>query len=421
MGTDKRQLIGFVIAIVIGLTLTGGLWSEISPAADLKLSLVGIDTDLGPIDSSRVGGLAETTSWTGTQIWIDPDVKGDTTFTLQTGGLARLVFSETSVDIPNAKSGKPDIIATITEPVPIIHPDSVILSLKTDKTEFDYQGQHYELLKTTFEVMLKTMGDSYADSLYAEIAQRTQERALLSEIIITPPVGDVWKGNVYLQYTIQNHPGAFIYEVYINKKPKVGRITVDELDTTLSLQASAIPAVALASYEQYSAVAFFDSFNGRELQDVGTVLTNTGVMALGGTLGVGADPIIEEHTVLADEFKGWNMYDVAIQYQIAVIIALPVVVENGESTGELINPDTGLPTGDTIEDILGSQREGEQGDASYYRTEVEDTEAFLTKVLDDLNLGDMNTTLQLFLTAVIVVGVIIGLFYIITLFMPRRR
>lgn len=414
---EKRHILAFGIAFIIAVTAFTAMWSPISPASDLKLSLVGIDTDVGTIDSGRHEELAETRSWTGTQIWIDPDRKGDTTFILTTR------HTTTTRDvISNSKCGKPDIIATITEPVPVIHPGIPMPSLKSDKTEFDYQGQHYELLKTTFEVMLKTMGDSYADTIYAEIAHK--EQIVLTGISTTPPVGDVWEGNVYLQYTVQNHPGAFIYEVYINKKPKVGRITADELDTSLDLKASAIPAVAEASYEQYSAVAFYESFEGNEMHDLEGALTNTGVMALGGMLGVGADPIMEEHTwPLPDTFKGWNLYDTAIQYQIAVVIALPVAVdEEGNSTGDIVDPDTGLPTGDSTDDIMGSQREGEQGDPSYYRTDVEDTEGFLDKLLDDrFDLGEVNKTLQLALLAIIVIGVSILGFYVFMWIFPRKR
>lgn len=404
---EQRKIFAGVIAFLLGASLFTLMRAEISPVSDLHVRLVGIDTDLG-VTSSRAeaGGLAERNSWTQTQIWVDPDLDGEEMFTIQIGA------DDFSGGIDRAVCGQPDIIATLTEPVPIVH-----TNVKTIK----HQGQTYELHKTTWEIMLKTLADvDSANVGVGEINYKVIGQIGLTGLQITPPFGDDWEGNVYVEYEVTNIPGAFIYEVYINKDPRVGVISGDGIDQNLVLYAGDVPAEAAASYETMDAISFYDSIDGQQISDFKNAMTNRGVMLLGGKLSVGADAIMEEHTwPLHDEFKGWNLYNTAIQYQIATVIAIPVE----EGTNNIVDPDTGEPTGETTDDIEGSQREEEQGDPQYYRTNVKDTKSFFDKLLGAVAspFGGITDTLKLIIFAIFTIFLIIVFAYILIWIMPRRR
>lgn len=399
MKFDSRTIIAFGIAFVIGASLFTNLmdWRVIDPSSDLSTTLIGIDTDYGITQQKDVDHLAEH-RWKsiGTRIWVDPDLKGETTFKIE--GRAVLYELKGEEIIDNAEVGQPDIIATITEPIPVV--------TSNFKEEITYQGQRYSLHKTTFEVNLKTAADSHGQTMFAEIGHVIDLSVLagLGEVEVRPEIGDSWKGDVYLLYELRNHPDGFIYEVYINKDPLVGFIN----EPAMPLEAKAVPGIARAASEKMAAIAFYDAIDGQRIVDFERVQAQHGVMAFGGELGVGADPIIERHTwPLPDKFKGWNLYDTNIQYQIAVIIALPE-----------IDPETGKTP-----ELEGSTREEDLGWPQYYRTDVKDTEGFDDKLFNALGdtFGDFTETILLIIKAAIAIIAIIVILRILLWLFPRRQ
>lgn len=376
------------------------LGSSLSPTADLFLSIEGIDTDLGITTREQRAGLAEA-SWgpNPTKIRVDPDLAGDEIFTTTLG------TTTLQEPLSRAVCKKPDIIVTFTLPKPVIKGDPI--------SHTTPNGEQFQLYKTVFEVVLKTDADLYSrNSAIGEISWTLQGQIGLMGVDVSPPFGDVWEGDVYLEYDLRNHPQGFIYETYVNTDPRVGTINEDGIYTNIDLEAPAIPPIAHAHQESQSALSFYKSIGGPEITDFEEERTARGIIPIGGKLGVGADPIIEEHTwPMHDRFKGWNLYNTAIKYQIVVVVAIPyedTVDENGNKL-------------DPNEILNGSTHEDELGDTRYFNPDVADKKSGFGDLFDGFNLADLNTTFQLFFIALIVIAVIGAAFYVLTIILGARK
>lgn len=399
---EKRHIVAFGVAFIIGASVFSYMGSVLSPTADLFLTIEGIDTDLGVTTIADKNKLAEASWWNNpSKIRVDPDRKGDEIFTTRLG--------DTTITDPLSRDVclQPDIIVTITEPQPVIKGDP--------KDHTTPKGERFKLYKTIFEVVLKTDADLYAgNAVIGEIAYQVEGQIGFIGVQVSPPFGAVWEGDAYVEYELRNHPEGFIYEAYINKDPRVGAINEDGIYTNLNLEAPAIKPIADAHQESQSALSFYDKLEGNEVTDFMNVRTPRGIIPLGGKLGVGADPIMEKHTwPKHDQFKGWNIYNVAIKYQVAVWVALPIE-ETIDADGNELDP----------EEVLdGSKHEEEMGDPPYFQPNVADKESgldeFFRKAED--NLAEINKTIQLAILAVIVIGVSIIGFYVFMWVFPRKR
>ena len=399
---ERRKLLAFVLAFIIGAQVFGFLGSVLSPTADLFLSIEGIDTDLGITTREQKDQLAEA-SWgpNPTYIRVDPDPIGEEIFTTQLG------FDTRQDPLSRAVCRQPDIIVTFTLPKPVVKGDPIPHTTPT--------GEQYQLYKTVFEVVLKTDADLYSqNSAIGEIAYLVEGQIAGMGVSVTPPFGAVWEGEAYVEYELKNHPNGFIYEAYINKDPRVGAINKDGIYTNMDLEAPAISPIAHAHQESQSALSFYDSIGGNEITDFNAIRTSRGIIPLGGKLGVGADPIIEKHTwPLHDEFKGWNVYNTAIKYQIAVIVAIPEV-DTVDENGLPLDPD---------EILDGSTHEDEIGDPRYFNPDVADAASGLDKLFSGVGsaFGTVNDTIRLLLIAVIVIAVVFILFYVFAALFGARR
>ncbi|MFQ5821537.1 MAG: hypothetical protein ACE5I5_16260, partial [Candidatus Heimdallarchaeota archaeon] len=306
---ERKEILAFGIAFIIGtIIFTSGL-QAITPETDLILFVAGIDTDLGATTYERRGQLAEA-SWysTPTTIRVDPDLAGNTNFMLRTSGA---IHKTINMEVSNSKCGQPDIIVTITEPQAVIVQDPKDFTTPA--------GEKFKLYKTIFWVTIKTSADAHADTVVAEIAQSPQfSYENLGYSIVDPPVGEDWEGNVFVEYGIHHHPKAFIYEVYIDEDPFSDFTNKDLRGSDPNLYASDIPPVAYPYIESQGAVAFYDAIEGNQIKDFEAVRTPRGILPLGAKLGVGANAITEERWLRSDLFKGWNLLNVYVQYQVAI-------------------------------------------------------------------------------------------------------
>ncbi len=351
---DKFTIIAACVAFIIGSFVFTNL-STLNPDTDLYLHIEGIDTDLGVTTRSMSDGLAES-DWSPdpSLVRVDPDKEGKQHFKII--GLVTL-----GLDIDRSMCGQPDIIVTVTNPR---GPKPEIVGDPTDFTA--PSGEQFKLYKTTFWVTLKTDADFYsADDVIAEIPTNDVGLRSLTSWTSDPPVGGPWEGNAYIEYGVRHIEGAFIYEALINQDPRVGIVTKDGLDTSLSLTAPAIQAQAHAQIAKMEAVSFYDSIEGNRVTDFVGVRTSRGILSLGGKLGVGADPQWEEHILMPDEFTGYNFFNVGIVYQVAVVVAVPY-----EHTVDL----DGNPL-DPTKVLTGSTESEDVGDPRYYDPFVEDKES----------------------------------------------
>ncbi len=391
---DKFTIIAACVAFIIGSFVFTNL--STLPVANLHLHIEGIDTDLGVTTRSMSSGLAES-DWSPnpSYVRVDPDLEGTTVFTeTDTSGLLPTLFwghdFTEDYEENNDYTGQPDIIVTTT------NPRGPNIGIVGDPTDFTApNGEKFKLYKTIFYVTLKTDADAESmDSVYAEVAfQGSEYIGGLLGSWFDPPVGSVWEGNVYIEYSVTDVKGAFIYEARLNQDPKVGIITEGRIDTSLSLTAPSIQAQAHAHYEKAGAIAFYDSIDGNQVTDFVVKRTPRGILPIGGKLGVGADPKTENYLQFFDKFTGWNLFNVAIKYQIAVVVAVPYE-QTVDSDGKPIDPTKVLP---------GSTEAGPMGDPRYYDLVVEDEKSLLD-LFKDLDLEGLAGALDK--AFIIIIGVI---------------
>lgn len=397
MAVDRRQLIAFGIAFMVGSAIFHWGMSSL-PMGNIHLRIAGIDTDLGITTINEQDGLAEA-SWppNPTKLRVDPDLAGEEIFTLQIG------IDKFTAPLDRAVCGKPDIIVTITNPR---GPEPEIVGEPLDFTA--PSGEQFKLYKTTFWVILRTDADIYAaNNVIGEISYQVQGQLGITGIQISPPFGGAWEGDAYVEYSVTNVLGAFIYEARINRDPTVGIITYEVIDPSLSLDAPAVPGVAHAHYQSMGAVSFYDSIDGNVVTDFVALRTPRGILPLGGKLAVGADPIMEGKTFGYD-FTGWNIFNTAIKYQVAIVVAVPLEFTLDEEG----NPKSG-------EDVLpGSTEYDPMGDPIDYDTYVNDTlsswdkfKSAIPKLIPDV--GGFLDAIFLIILAVISLVVIIVVLWVL--------
>jgi len=399
MIVDRRKIIAFGIAFILGtyVFMWGG--QVINPETDLILFVAGIDTDLGATTYDQKGQLAEA-SWYGTPstIRVDPDLAGETDYVLEMTGFLPIFLPEGHLVVSHSKSGQPDIIVTITEPQAVLVEDPKDFTTPA--------GEPFKLYKTIFWVTIKTDADSHADTVVAEIATRPDLDLTFLGFTVEPPVGEVWEGNVFIEYALRHHPDGFIYEVYIDEDPLSEFTRKDLRGTDPNLYAGDVPAIAYPYIESQGAVAFYDAIEGNEIKDFESVRTTRGILPLGAKLGVGANAIIEERFLRPDLFEGWNLLNVYVQYQVAVWVAIPLE----DTVDEEGNPQ------DPDEVISGSQHEDEMGLPQEFRPEVKDREFEWPDLFPEIP-----EWLKFMIFGLLVVVVIAVILKVILWVMPRKR